>query len=444
MSIYFDPILGKLRTEKPAGGGGGGVSGSGTTNYVSKFTASGTIGNSQIFDNGTNVGIGTSSPTAKLQLISPNNTSGIYGIKWDNLSASRQFYLDNDGSLVLVGRQTINWANGVSFTAFDINAQTGQIFNVSGSGSGSVLIGTGGVDSSTKLLIRGIDATASNFALKVENSASTPLLYVSNKGNIGNLIAPATNVQFYMLGNGTNDYGYASTGAFNVANFSGFSGTNRTHFYSVNGGQSGFEVDFTNSIAYNRYGVVLNNIGINSSNNIGININVENGVNNYGIVVNNGLSGFGITAPTSKLHIKGIDATSSNYALKIDNSTPTNLFSIRNDGVVDIYGTITPRLQSLVSSATVTPTNLNDEVVITAQAVGLTLANPTGTAVQGQSMIIRIKDNGTAQTIAYDTRYRAIGVTLPTTTVINKIVYLGLIYNSTDVKWDCIGVSQEA
>jgi hypothetical protein len=48
------------------GGGGGGVSGSGTTNYVAKFTSSTAIGNSQIFDNGTNVGIGTASPTNKL------------------------------------------------------------------------------------------------------------------------------------------------------------------------------------------------------------------------------------------------------------------------------------------------------------------------------------------------------------------------------------------
>jgi hypothetical protein len=271
-----------------------GIGGSGTTNYVSKFTAAGAIGNSQIFDNGTNVGIGTASPTAKLQIISPNVTAGAYGIKWDNSTASRQFYLDNDGSLILVGRQTINWANGVSFTAFDIIAQTGQIFNVSGSGSGSVLIGTGGTDSSSKLLVRGIDATSSNYALKVVNSAGNPLLYV------------------------------------------------------------------------------------------------------------------------------------------------------KNDGAIDIYGTITPRLQNVTSAATVTPTNLNDEVVITAQAVGLTLANPTGTALQGQSMMIRIKDNAIAQTIAYGTQYRAIGVTLPTTTVISKTLYLGLIYNSTDTKWDVIGVAQEA
>lgn len=44
------------------------VSGSGTNNYVPKFTASGTVGNSQIFDNGTNVGIGTGTPTAKLSI----------------------------------------------------------------------------------------------------------------------------------------------------------------------------------------------------------------------------------------------------------------------------------------------------------------------------------------------------------------------------------------
>jgi hypothetical protein len=92
----------------------------------------------------------------------------------------------------------------------------------------------------------------------------------------------------------------------------------------------------------------------------------------------------------------------------------------------------------------VTPTASDDLVVITAQAAGLTLANPTGTFVQGQSMVIRIKDNGTARTIAYGANYRAIGVTLPTTTVINKTTYLGCIYNTTDTKLDIVGVCTEA
>lgn len=105
---------------------------------------------------------------------------------------------------------------------------------------------------------------------------------------------------------------------------------------------------------------------------------------------------------------------------------------------------INPRVQTIASSATVTPVSTNDLVTITAQAVGLTLANPTGTFVEGQALMIRIKDNGTAQTIAFGTNYRAIGVTLPTTTVISKTLYLGIIYNSTDAKFDIIGLNQQA
>jgi hypothetical protein len=102
------------------------------------------------------------------------------------------------------------------------------------------------------------------------------------------------------------------------------------------------------------------------------------------------------------------------------------------------------RVQSVSSSATVTPVSTNDLVIITAQAVGLTLANPTGTFTEGQALMIRIKDNATARTIAFDTNYRAIGVTLPTTTVISKTLYLGIIYNSTDSKWDIVGYNLQA
>ena len=103
-----------------------------------------------------------------------------------------------------------------------------------------------------------------------------------------------------------------------------------------------------------------------------------------------------------------------------------------------------PRVQSVTSSATVTPTSLNDLVKITAQAAGLTIANPTGTMSEGQALMIRIKDNGTAQTIAFGTNYRAIGVTLPITTTISKTIYLGCIWNDTDTKFDVLGVNIQA
>lgn len=102
------------------------------------------------------------------------------------------------------------------------------------------------------------------------------------------------------------------------------------------------------------------------------------------------------------------------------------------------------RVQTVASSATVTPTSANDLVIITAQAVGLTLANPTGTFTEGQALMIRIKDNGTARAITFDTNYRAIGITLPTTTVISKTLYLGVIYNATDGKWDILGAPTQA
>jgi hypothetical protein len=50
------------------------ISGLGTANYISKFTAVGTtIGNSLIYDNGSNVGIGTTAPSSKLTVTSSTN-----------------------------------------------------------------------------------------------------------------------------------------------------------------------------------------------------------------------------------------------------------------------------------------------------------------------------------------------------------------------------------
>lgn len=116
----------------------------------------------------------------------------------------------------------------------------------------------------------------------------------------------------------------------------------------------------------------------------------------------------------------------------------------RASGQPLVAGNNTPNVQSVSSAATVTPTFSNDVVEVTAQAAGLTLANPTGTAVDGWGMAIRIKDNGTSRTISYGTQYRAIGVTLPSATTVSKTTYLGMIYNAGATKWDVVAVTTEA
>lgn len=102
-------------------------------------------------------------------------------------------------------------------------------------------------------------------------------------------------------------------------------------------------------------------------------------------------------------------------------------------------------VQSVTSAATVTPDmDSNDMVRITAQAAALTMAAPTGSPVEGQALVIRIKDNGTARSITWNAIYRAIGCTLPTTTVISKTTYVVCIYNASDTKYDVVNVMQEA
>lgn len=105
---------------------------------------------------------------------------------------------------------------------------------------------------------------------------------------------------------------------------------------------------------------------------------------------------------------------------------------------------ITPRVSSNTSSSTPTPNADTDDIyLLTALAAGATFSAPSGTPTAGQGLIIRIKDNGTARSLAFNAIYRAIGVTLPTTTVVGKTLYLAMLYNSVDAKWDVVAKVQE-
>jgi hypothetical protein len=107
---------------------------------------------------------------------------------------------------------------------------------------------------------------------------------------------------------------------------------------------------------------------------------------------------------------------------------------------------VTPRVNTVASSATPS-INLNttDLFTITALATNITSMTTglSGTPTDGQVLTIRIKDNGTARSITWGVLFASRGATLPTTTVMNKYLYVGFIYNEIASAFDCVAVSQE-
>jgi hypothetical protein len=97
------------------------------------------------------------------------------------------------------------------------------------------------------------------------------------------------------------------------------------------------------------------------------------------------------------------------------------------------------------SSATLTPTGnaRENELYVTAQAASATIAAPSGTPVNGNTLLIRIKDNGTARSLTFNAVYSAFAEALPTTTIAGKTMYLGFIYNSQSSKWEFVSMRNE-
>jgi len=120
-------------------------------------------------------------------------------------------------------------------------------------------------------------------------------------------------------------------------------------------------------------------------------------------------------------------------------------------GRVNITTSIKPKVSSAASVTSPLAWNSTsfDEYATTALANALTInADANASPADGQKMLFRFKDNGTARALTWTTgstnSFRAVGITLPTTTVASKIVYIGCVYNAADSRWDAVAVSQEA
>lgn len=99
-----------------------------------------------------------------------------------------------------------------------------------------------------------------------------------------------------------------------------------------------------------------------------------------------------------------------------------------------------PAFATITSSATPSiNTDIYDAFSITALAVTITSmsTNLTGTPRNFQQLMIRIKDNGTFRPISWGVKFQDGAVALPTVTVPNKTLLVGLVYDAVDSKWTC-------
>lgn len=105
---------------------------------------------------------------------------------------------------------------------------------------------------------------------------------------------------------------------------------------------------------------------------------------------------------------------------------------------------ITRRVVTVTQNATPTSNTDNADVFsMTGLAAAVTnmSTNQTGTPADGDMLIWRITDNGTARALTWGTLYEASTVALPTTTVISTMLVVGFLWNTATSKWRCVAVA---
>ncbi len=180
-------------------------SGSGTTNYVSKWTSSSALGNSQIFDNGTNVGIGTASPSYKLDVIGDiRSSTGTY--LTSATAGTAQGFANNGIGLVTFGVNT-------SGNALVVNDIDGAKFAFATGGFNTTFYKHRSTDNKyyPTFVIKGSGATSygTGFDFYVGTSVAAT---IDNSGNMGIGLTSPANALHIDKGTGVASYSQFTAG----------------------------------------------------------------------------------------------------------------------------------------------------------------------------------------------------------------------------------------
>lgn len=179
------------------------------------------------------------------------------------------------------------------------------------------------------------------------------------------------------------------------------------------------------------------------------------GANNY-VLTSNGTTATWAAVPAQSYPGAGI-AVSTGSAWTTSLTAPSGTVVGTTDTQTLTNKRINPRVSSAASTTSPLAWNSDsyDEYAYTALANALTLNADAGTPVDGQKIVFRFKDNGTARVLTFtggvSKGFQPIGVSMTTsgsnftyTTTINKITYFGCIYNAGDSRWDIVAIAQQA
>ena len=380
---------------------------SGTANYIPKFTASSTIGNSIIQDDGTNVSVGyTTNPS--LYKLDVNGTGRFTGtLLTANASSSTYLNLQNTTGTIGGGEaiafvmdytstsNTTGWKilsryaggnlqfvpnyhnGGYNTAALSLNYDGAATFSSSVTATGGFFQGNGSFTNNAfwgTLLTAGT-GSYSDFAI-IDNTSTQIMRVPTGTRNVvfsssvtagGSPTSLSSPTLLIAAKNGT------------VANIGGFQiyTTSTSNDGNNNGISSGSYYNGTSTIAtttsssiYQQYlgsHYFYSNTGLTATSAFtptAVLSIASSGAATFSSSVQ--ASNIGINyAPQSNIRavIQGSDSTSSNYGLVVYDNTPVSNFWVRNDGAIYARGAAT-------FSSSVTATNLLAQIVAGADTVG--------------------------------------------------------------------------